>query len=185
MNLIFHDVLGVLVELYIDGVVVKLAGFDGHLANLHVAFDKMRRYGLKMKTLKCALGVSARRFLGFIESVNKLTDPTCKKDVHKLLGKVNYLRRFIANLAGKVESFLPLVRLKHNDEFTWGSRPKKSIRADQGIPIKCTGSQGAKGGRSVQTVHRRSVQRDRSNADASGRQEGIHDRLHKQMLAGC
>jgi hypothetical protein len=44
----------------------------------------------------------------------------CKKDVQKLLGKINYLRCFISNLAGRVESLLPLVRLKHEEEFTWG-----------------------------------------------------------------
>jgi hypothetical protein len=44
----------------------------------------------------------------------------CKKDVQKLLGKINYVRHFISNLAGQVKSLLPLVRLKHKEEFTWG-----------------------------------------------------------------
>jgi hypothetical protein len=48
MNLIFHDLLGVLLVVYIDDVVVKLAGFEEHLVNLHVVFGGMRRYGLKM-----------------------------------------------------------------------------------------------------------------------------------------
>jgi hypothetical protein len=43
------------------------------------------------------------------------------KDVQKLLGKVNYLRHVISNLAGKVESLLPLVQLKHEEEFIWGA----------------------------------------------------------------
>jgi hypothetical protein len=38
----------------------------------------------------------------------------------KLLGKINYLRRFIANLAGKVDSFLPLLQLKHDQDFACG-----------------------------------------------------------------
>jgi hypothetical protein len=42
-----------------------------------------------------------------------------KKEVQKLLGKINYLRHFISNLAVRVESLLPLVRLKHEEEFTW------------------------------------------------------------------
>jgi hypothetical protein len=33
---------------------------------------------------------------------------------------VNYLRWFISNLAGKIESFLPLVLLKHERNFAWG-----------------------------------------------------------------
>jgi hypothetical protein len=66
MNLIFHDLLGVIVEVYIDDIVVKSAGDDSHLADLRLAFKKMCRYKLKMNPLKCAFGVSARKFLGFI-----------------------------------------------------------------------------------------------------------------------
>jgi hypothetical protein len=49
----------------------------------------------------------------------------CKKDVQKLLGKINYLRCFISNLARRVESLLPLVRLKHKEEFNWGGGAKQ------------------------------------------------------------
>jgi hypothetical protein len=105
MNLIFHDLLGIIMEVYIDDVVVKSAGFDSHLANLRLAFEKMRWYRLKMNPSKCAFGVSAGRFLGFlvhevgievdprkIEAIKKIHEPTCKKDVQSLLGKINYLR---------------------------------------------------------------------------------------------
>jgi hypothetical protein len=44
-----------------------------------------------------------------VESIRKLEEPTCKRDVQKLLRKINFLRRFIVNLAGKVDSLLPLV----------------------------------------------------------------------------
>jgi hypothetical protein len=66
MNLIFHDLLGIIVEVYIDDIVVKSAGDDSHLADLRLAFEKMRRYKLNMNPLKCAFGVSAGKFLGFI-----------------------------------------------------------------------------------------------------------------------
>jgi hypothetical protein len=64
---------------------------DGHLAELCLALERMRRYGLKMNLLKCAFSVSAGNFLGFIihehgikinptkiESINKLQSPQCK-----------------------------------------------------------------------------------------------------------
>jgi hypothetical protein len=86
-----------------------------------------------MNPLKCAFGVSAGKFLGFIvhekgveidpkkiESIKKVQAPTCKKELQRLLGKVNYLRRFICNLSGKVDAFTPLLRLKSAAEFTWG-----------------------------------------------------------------
>jgi hypothetical protein len=144
-NLIFHDHPGVLLEIYIDDVVVKSAGFNEHLADLHVMFGQMKKYGLKMNPLKCAFRVSAGRFLGFIvhekgiqvdpkkvEFIIMLAEPTCKKDVQKLLGKVNYLRRFISNLAWRIESFLPLVQLKHEGEFTWGEDQKEAFENIKG-----------------------------------------------------
>jgi hypothetical protein len=48
MNLIFHELLGTIVEVYIDDIVLKSAGLNSHLANLHLAFEKMCQYGLKM-----------------------------------------------------------------------------------------------------------------------------------------
>jgi hypothetical protein len=51
----------------------------------------------------------------------------CKRDVQKLLGKINYLCHFISNLAGGVESLLPLVRLKDEEEFTWGTEQRQAF----------------------------------------------------------
>jgi hypothetical protein len=66
MNLIFHDLLGVLMQLYIEEVVIKSACFTNHLADLRDALERMRKYGLRMNPFKCTFGVSAGRFLGFI-----------------------------------------------------------------------------------------------------------------------
>ena len=66
MNLIFHDLIGIILEAYIDDIAIKSAGLSHHLAALRLGLETMRRYGLKMHPLKCAFGVSAGKFLGFI-----------------------------------------------------------------------------------------------------------------------
>jgi hypothetical protein len=66
MNSIFHDMIGKYMEVYIDDIVVKSQGFDKHLENLEKAFIRMRKHQLKMNPLKCAFGVTARNFLGFL-----------------------------------------------------------------------------------------------------------------------
>jgi hypothetical protein len=104
MNLIFHDLLGIIIEVYIDDIVVKSAGLDYHLADLHLAFERMHHFGLKINPIKCAFGVSTGKFLGFIinendieidpkkiEAIQKVQAPTCKKDDQKFIGKVNFL----------------------------------------------------------------------------------------------
>ena len=52
MNLTFHDLLGVILEVYIDDIVIKSASLDSHLADLRLALERMRQYGLKMNPLK-------------------------------------------------------------------------------------------------------------------------------------
>jgi hypothetical protein len=59
LNLIFHDLLGIILEIYIDDVIVKSDSMNNHLADLRLALERMRRYGLKMNPLKCAFGLSA------------------------------------------------------------------------------------------------------------------------------
>ena len=140
MNLIFHDFFGIVVEVYIDDIVVKSACSNSHLADLRLAFERMRRYGLKMNPLKCAFGVSAGKFLGFIvhekgieidpkkiEAIRKVQAPTCKRDLQKFLGKVNYLRRFISNLSGKIDAFTPILRIKSEDDFVWGVKQQEAF----------------------------------------------------------
>jgi hypothetical protein len=120
MNLIFHDLLRVLMEVYIVDVVVKSVGFEEHMTDLKLLLERMKKYGLQMNPLKCAFRVTSGRFLGFIVhehgiqidpkkivSIGKIGEPVCKKDVQKLIGKINYLPHFICNLAGRVESLLP------------------------------------------------------------------------------
>jgi len=66
MNFIFHKFIGKLVEIYIDDVVVKSRDFIKHLANLRKVLECTRKHGLKMNPNKCAFGVSAGQFLGFM-----------------------------------------------------------------------------------------------------------------------
>jgi hypothetical protein len=140
MNLIFHELLCIIVEVYIDDIVIKSAGLDSHLTDLRLVFEKMRQYGLKMNPLKCVFGVSAGKFLGFIihehdieinpkrvKSMKKVKAPTCKKELQSFLDKINYLRRFISNLLGRVNAFTLILRLKNDAEFIWGSEQQAAF----------------------------------------------------------
>jgi hypothetical protein len=140
MNLIFHYLLGIILEIYIDDVVVKSDSMNSHLTDLRLALERMCRYGLKMNPLKCAFSMSVGKFLGFIihehgikidpnkiESINKVQPPQCKNDIQKFLGKLNYLRRFIFNLSGKISAFAPILQLKNEAEFTWGAEQQHAF----------------------------------------------------------
>ena len=82
-----------------------------------------------MNPLKCAFGVIAGNFLGFLvhnrgikvdknkaKAISQAKPPSNRKELQRLLGQINFLR-FIANLAGRTKVFSPLLRLKDHEAF--------------------------------------------------------------------
>ncbi|CAL8135225.1 unnamed protein product [Prunus armeniaca] len=140
MNLIFHDLIGRTVEVYIDDVVVKSPSKADHVGHLRQAFNRMWAHGLKMNPKKCAFGVTAGNFLGFLVhqrgievDKNKATaimtapPPRTKKELQSFLDKVNFLRWFISNLAGKIRPLTPLLKLKDTERFVWGAEHQAAL----------------------------------------------------------
>jgi hypothetical protein len=140
MNFIFYEYIGTLVEIYIDDVVVKSGDITKYLANLRKILECMRKHGLKMNPNKCVFGVSAGQFLGFmvhqrgieisrksIDAINKVVAPTDKTKLQSLIGKINFIRRFISNLSGKIKAFSPLLKLKADQEFVWGAEQQLAL----------------------------------------------------------
>jgi hypothetical protein len=79
-----------------------------------------------MNPNKYAFGVSAGEFLGFLvhEGGIEIGKKSMKAidELQSLLGKINFVRRFISNLSQKVLPFSPLLRLKKDQKFVWGRR---------------------------------------------------------------
>jgi hypothetical protein len=140
MNFIFHKLIGKIIEIYIDDVVVKSKGYQEHLANLRETLECTRKHGLKMNIYKCAFGVFAGQFLGFMvhergikvgkksmTAIDEAVPPTSKVELQSLLGKINFIKRFISNLSNKVLPFSPLLKLKNDEEFKWGNAQQKAF----------------------------------------------------------
>ena len=66
MTAIFHNMMHKEMEDYVDDIVVKSKTRTGHLQVLEQVFKRYREYKLHMNPMKCAFGVSARKFLGFL-----------------------------------------------------------------------------------------------------------------------
>jgi hypothetical protein len=93
-----------------------------------------------MNPNKCAFGVSAGELLGFLvheggievgkksmKDVDEVVPPTNVKELQSLLGKINFVRRFISNLSQKVLPFSPLLRIKKDQKFVWGDEQQKAF----------------------------------------------------------
>ena len=132
--------IGRIVEIYIDDVVVKSKSYKEHLADLRETLECTRKHGLKMNPNKCAFGVSAGEFLGFMvhergievgqksmKAIDKAVPPTNKTQLQSLISKINFIRRFISNISEKMLPSSPLLKLKADQEFKWGSVQQKAF----------------------------------------------------------
>ncbi|KAM2668958.1 hypothetical protein EV2_020488 [Malus domestica] len=127
-------------KVYIDDIVVKSKIEDKHFEDLRQALARIRTHKLKMNPKKCAFGVRLGNFVGFlvhqmgvevdknkVRAIMESPFPTNKVQLQGLLGKINFLRRFSANLAGKIQPLTPLLRLKNQEEFGWGPQHQEAL----------------------------------------------------------
>ncbi|XP_021802935.1 uncharacterized protein LOC110747031 [Prunus avium] len=140
MNSVFHDMIGHSLEVYIDDVIIKSKEAESHVSDLRKAFQRKRQHKLKMNPKKCIFGVQAGNFLGFLvhqkgievgknkaKSIIEAQPPRHKKELQSLLGKINFLRRFISNSAGKIQPFSSLLRLKQEQIFKWEEQHQQAF----------------------------------------------------------
>ena len=86
----------------------------------------------KMNPLKCAFGVSAGKFLGFLvhncgidvdpakaSAIAIIKAPTSHKELKSFLGRLSYIRRFIPGLTVVIAVFTPL--MKKGVPFVWST----------------------------------------------------------------
>ena len=62
-----------------------------------------------------------------MKAIDEAGPPTNKTQLLSLIGKINFIRRFISNLSGKMLSFSPLLKLKADQEFRWGDVQQKTF----------------------------------------------------------
>jgi RNase H-like domain found in reverse transcriptase/Reverse transcriptase (RNA-dependent DNA polymerase) len=123
MTKIFDDLIHKIVECYVDDLVIKAMSYEEDLQYLEVVFKRLREHALKLNPLKCAFMVSSGKFLGFvirhrgieidpdkIKAITELSPPKNLKQLRSLQGQLAYIRRFIANLSGKIQPFTRLTK---------------------------------------------------------------------------
>uniref|UniRef100_A0A2N9I7D6 Integrase catalytic domain-containing protein n=1 Tax=Fagus sylvatica TaxID=28930 RepID=A0A2N9I7D6_FAGSY len=100
MTAMFHDMIHQEIEDYVDDIVVKSKKREDHVEVLRKVFERCRLYKLKMNPLKCAFGVSAGKFLGFLvhnrgidvdpakaSAIATMRPPTSHKELKSFLGR--------------------------------------------------------------------------------------------------
>ncbi|KAL6316950.1 hypothetical protein AAG906_024488 [Vitis piasezkii] len=61
---LFHDMMHMDVEVYVDDMIVKSRSRADHLAALERFFERIRKFRLRLNPKKCTFGVTSRKLLG-------------------------------------------------------------------------------------------------------------------------
>jgi len=101
MTTIFHDMMNVYMEVYVDDILVKSRTRKDHPEILAKVLQRAREHQLKMNPKKCVFGVSSGKLLRFIISQRGIEiDPNKAKAIIEMAPPKNLkqLRRLIGRL---------------------------------------------------------------------------------------
>jgi hypothetical protein len=112
---------------------------EDHIADLKENFANLKAVVLKRNPEKCIFGVSKGKMLGYIispegiranpdktKAIISMVEPSTKKELQKLTGRIVALNRFISKSA---ERSLPFFKaLKSTDKMEWGPEQSKAFQ---------------------------------------------------------
>ena len=124
---------------YVDDIVVMSKNEADNIDDLRETFTNLREAGLKLNTEKCVFSVSRGKILGYIigpegiranpdktNAIISMVEPSTKKEVQQLTGRIAALNRFISKSA---ECNLPFFKaLRGGDKVEWGSEQSKAFQ---------------------------------------------------------
>ena len=138
VNRMFQKQIGATMEVYIDDMLVKSTTADLHIAHLSEAFQILRNYNMKLNPAKCAFGMSAGKFLGFIvnhrgieenpdkiKAVLDMPSPSGIKEVQRLTGRIVALSRFVSRASDKCQPFFQVLK----KAFQWDTKCEEAFSA--------------------------------------------------------
>ena len=135
----FRPLLGKTMEVYIDDMLAKSRERPDHVEHLQEAFELMRAYAMKLNPSKCAFGVSAGQFLGFmvtqrgieanpaqLKAILESPTPSSRKGVQQSTGRLAALRRFISRFTDHLKPFF--VTLKGANQAGWNEECDEALK---------------------------------------------------------
>ena len=138
VNRMFQKIIGTSMEVYIDDMLVQSTTAELHIAHLSEAFQILREYNMKLNPAKCAFGVLAEKFLGFIVNnrgieanldkikvVLNMSPPSIIKEVQRWTRRIAALSRFVSRVSDKCQLFFQLLK----KAFQWDTNCEEAFSA--------------------------------------------------------
>ncbi|XP_039165195.1 uncharacterized protein LOC120291608 [Eucalyptus grandis] len=138
MVTLFHDMMHEEIEVYVDDMIAKTRPRKSHVETLKKLFDRLREFKLRLNPTKCVFEAASGKLLGFMVSskgieidpskakaICELQPPSIVKEVRSLLGRLNYIARFISQLSETAKPFFKLLR--KNVQVEWNEECREAF----------------------------------------------------------
>ncbi|GJP69713.1 hypothetical protein CLOP_g713, partial [Closterium sp. NIES-67] len=139
MNEVFRPLLDKCVIVYLDDILIYSTTGEQHLKDLEAVFSLLQQHQLITKGSKCEFLKQELEVLGHVISIDgvkidpkkiaTIQDRKPPANLHELqsfLGFVNYVRRFIPNMAGVTSPLTDL--LKKGKFYEWGGEQQAAFK---------------------------------------------------------
>lgn len=126
------------VLVHADDILVTGRNVMEHDRNLHKVLKLLRDFGLTLNAKKCEFKKTETPYLGYIvsaegikvdpkstEAIVQYPAPRNKTEIRKFLGFVNYVSKFVKNLATKTQSIRELLR--NDSQFAWTEKHQQDF----------------------------------------------------------
>ena len=147
-------------EAIMDDIIVYGKSVEDHDENLHKTLKIIKESGLKLNKNKCEFRKSTLNYFGHVlsadgvspdpgkvKAIRELPAPTNVPELRRVIGMINYLGKFIPNLAGEI---LPMTELLKSDRvWTFSARglhqsKRETFKFDR-VSISAVARGGARG----------------------------------------
>ena len=131
-------------EAIMDDIIVYGKSSEEHDENLRKTLEIIKESGLKLNREKCEFKKDRLTYFGHVLSTNgvspdpekvkafrELEAPNTVPELRRVMGMINYLGRFIPNLATEMHPMSDL--LKSDSVWTWGPPQRKAFDKVKGI----------------------------------------------------
>ena len=122
-----------------DDIIVWGTDQENHDNNLSKVLERIKESGLKLNKKKCEFGIREIKYVGHIfsdkglcidpskvEAIRNMPVPQTVAEVHRFLGMVAYLGKFIPNLSSNTAELRKLLETKEN--WNWTDQHTKQFR---------------------------------------------------------
>lgn len=135
---------------YLDDVIVFSSSFNDHIEHLRQVFQRLKEQGVKLKPKKCTMFKRELKFLGRIVSSEgykldpstitpilrlKESPPKTVNEVRKLMGFLNYYRRYIGNFSRIAKPIYDLVKVAETNTPDIKEKNRRSRKQSANHPV--------------------------------------------------